>query len=47
MIQKIEKDQIILIKPNYLYSIFQEMISSDECKVLLNNKLAIIKIKDI
>lgn len=42
-----EKDQVILIKPNYLYSVYKENISSDECIVLLNNVKTVIKGKTI
>ena len=47
VLNKIVKDQIILIKPNYLLTIFKEKISSDEGLVLLNNEPRIIRLKDI
>ena len=47
MFNKIEKDLIILIKPNYLLSVFKDKISSDEGLILLNNKPRIIRLKDI
>ena len=47
MLNKIEKNQLILIKPNYLYSVYKENILSDECIVLLNNAKTVIKGKTI
>lgn len=47
MLNTIERDQLILLKPNYLLSVFKENISSDECLILLNNEPRIVRTKDI
>ena len=46
-IKEIQKDQIILLKPNFILSIFDKRISNDESRISLDNNHIIVKNKDI